>query len=435
MSSILATISGQFGKALILSALLPVTVFVLLFQLLATPLLPADWPILTPLEVLDAQWRPLMLTLAVVVLTGLLFNLNVPIIRFYEGYVWLDTRLGRKRQAVYQEQFDQLHARWTGMRTLLRALTPGQPGYAAILDAWNQCGLQINQGLPDKRELVMPTRLGNVIRSFEQYPSRQYGIGSITLWPRLLAKVDKEYATLLGDARTAFDFTINSSALSALLAAVLLVSGLVYLGPLSSVSAGLAWLAAIASFGAIAYLFYLLSLGRAAWWGSVYKGAFDLYRRDVLKQLGYARVPRTLAEERALWGDVYQQLLYGDTPTTPLADYGEAPASASAQTSPPGSSDPSDLQVTRGVEGPDGDGRLVVTLAVTNVDERRRPATRVLVTDTLPDGFEYQWGSARVVGGASLAPVDTSPLRFEVGDIPHGQTVTMSYDMRPRKKG
>jgi hypothetical protein len=94
VTNILSSISGQFSKSLILGTFFPVMVFVILAQIFVVPLLPSDWLVLRQLETLDTQWRVVVILLLAIVLSGLLYNLNIPIIRFYEGYPWQDSWIG-----------------------------------------------------------------------------------------------------------------------------------------------------------------------------------------------------------------------------------------------------------------------------------------------------------------------------------------------------
>jgi len=104
MTNVLSAISGQFNKSLILGTFLPVTIFVVLFQMLVEPLLPDDISIFKPLETLDTQWRIAATFFTIILLSGLLFNFNIAIIRIYEGYSWQHTRIGEWRTKYYQAQ-------------------------------------------------------------------------------------------------------------------------------------------------------------------------------------------------------------------------------------------------------------------------------------------------------------------------------------------
>jgi len=95
METMLATISGQFTKSIILGVFLPVVLFVLLGGWLITPLLPPSLPLLGLVKSLDRQWFLFAFTFLIILISGFLYNLNGPIIRLYEGYPWRTSRLGQ----------------------------------------------------------------------------------------------------------------------------------------------------------------------------------------------------------------------------------------------------------------------------------------------------------------------------------------------------
>jgi hypothetical protein len=159
----------------------------------------------------------------------LLSTLNGLIIRFYEGYPWCDSYLGTWWSGALRRRLISKQLEWKGLWTLLR-----QPeakvlaGYRDAIDYWNQVARELNAQYPDRPGKVLPTRLGNVIRSFESYPSRQYRIQAITVWPRLVACMDKDYAEQISNVKSSFDFTLNGSFLSALLAVLILAVHLAF---------------------------------------------------------------------------------------------------------------------------------------------------------------------------------------------------------------
>jgi len=318
MTSILSSISGQFSKSLILGTLLPVVLFLILGMIFVVPLFPYDWQFLKQLIALDSQ-TVVVFTLITVVLSGLLYSFNTAIRSCYEGYPWQYTWVGQWRARHYRSL---LIAKTSFMsRTMkLRNELAGRDRskYADLIekieDKRTIVGREINEEFPHYPYLVLPTRLGNVIRSCESYPLGRYNIDSIALWPRLRAKIDKEYAAALDEAKTPLDFIINISVLSALLSLSILVVGLFYPIPFASRSAGIWWGLQIIFFAVASYLAYRLAIIQTGEWGSMFKGAFDLYRWDLLKQFGYKRVPCSMAEERALWGDIRRQIIYGDPP-------------------------------------------------------------------------------------------------------------------------
>ncbi len=419
MTNIVSAISGQFSKTLILGTFLPVAVFVVLSLILVGPLSPDDWPRLQSLNFSDTQWV-LTVSFATILLTGLIYNLNIPIIRFYEGYPWEGSWLGKLMVRRYKAKFAAAQARWCGMRTLAYALHDAGKSEDVINNELIKWGEVVNEDLPDSQALVLPTRLGNVIRCFESYPNRQYSIAAITMWPRLLSKINKDYAAALDDAKTSFDFMLNSSLLSAVLAAMLLAVGLIYPVQFISPLLWIPWAIKIIFFAGASYVFYLSSIGRAGNWGSMVKSAFDLYRWDLLKQLGYAQTPATRAEERDLWLDVSDQIIYGGSPRVRIPDY--APEATYARGKPYYI----DLEITRGLSGVPEASLLKINLKVKNVDGGKRPVEDVLVTDRLPEGYEYVWETfVSDREGATISGMN--PYKFSVGTLQHNEQVVLSY--------
>ena len=64
MPSILAAVSGQFTKYLILGTLLPVAIFVTLGLVFGQPITPTSVPLVSALQTLDKQWFTITVTVA-----------------------------------------------------------------------------------------------------------------------------------------------------------------------------------------------------------------------------------------------------------------------------------------------------------------------------------------------------------------------------------
>jgi uncharacterized repeat protein (TIGR01451 family) len=420
MSSILSTISGQFGKAWLLGALLPAALFTVLWLLCVQPLLPAGWQVAGPTD-LDSG-NVLVVVLATVLLSGLLFHLNIPLIRMYEGYPWRDGPIGRWRTAHYARQLAATEARWRGMRTLLRAMPAGAE--ASQIRRWrDRLGIRRIQDFPGEPQLALPTRLGNVIRAFEEYPRLEYGFDAIALWPHLLTVVDKESAAIVDDEKLGFDFMLNSSFLLAALALATLYAGLAQPFPLARWGwLPWQWLAQVALFAALAILFYRWAIHRAETWGAAVRATIETHRWDLLRKLGYQDGPVTRAAERDLWHYVSQQILRRDAPSGPAAQY---VVRTFVQGVPRGIV----LEVDRGIEPASLGGEPRVVLTVRNSD--RRPARDVTVTDTLPDSVDYHAGSA-TDGARPVRASGSNPYRFFVGDLDPGCERQVTYLLVPR---
>ena len=422
MIPLLSTISGQFTKNLILGSFLPVVIFVILNMIFVVPMFPPDWPLIKPFLSFGTEGRLIALSFVTIVLTGLLVNLNTPILRLYEGYPWRDSWIGQRMIRSKQNQLALAKAERLGIRTLLRELSTSDARYPALAAKRSRVALRVNNEFPSKKDLILPTRLGNVMRSFEEYPEPQYGIGAITLWSRLVAKIDKDYADGMDAAKTSADFMLNVSVLSSLSAALITIVGLYYFAPILTV------LLTGLGFMAVGYLAYAGLIGRAAAWGAMVKGAFDLYRGDLLKQLGYDRPNLTLKEERSLWKTISRQLIYGDSPwgRDPLMEF--RLEKTFARSAAPFV----DLQIARGVQV-DTNGSMTITINVRNTNSKDKSAKRVRIIETIPNDFNYVWGSARY-GGESPGVVGTNPYTFEIGDIPPREQVTLSYVIVPNPK-
>lgn len=426
MNNILSGISGYFSKSLILGTLLPVVMFSTLAWLVAVPVVPPEVSFFKPLEALEAQWKLLAYSFLMIVLAGFLYNVNTPLIRLYEGYPWSGLWIGKRRKAHFQRRFRILQAQWQGMPWLeykLGQLNGADSRIGQVQDKKSAAGRNLKSEFPEEEKLILPTRLGNVIRSFENYTNLQYQIEAVTMWPRLVAKIDKDYAASIDDAKTSFDFMLNCSALSTVLAFLLLLASLLYPAPLASMWAALAWAAEVLIFCAVAVLFYRLAINRAKAWGNTVKGSFDLYRWDLLKQLGYSRLPRTVKEERDLWLNISQRMTYGDSYLVPPAEY--SPRTTFAEAEPNFAT----LEIARGIDMPGETGELVVKLWVRNASPYN--VTGVVITDTLADDFQYKWDTATVENASSPGHVvvvaGINPYRFSVGSLNINEKLTLTY--------
>ena len=173
-------------------------------------------------------------------------------------------------------------------------------------------------------------------------------------------------------------------------------------------------------FVALTMLFYKWSVGAAWHWGVQVRAAFDLYRFDLLKSLGYEQRPSSAAEERALWHRISVRLLYPDTEDPrPYKDPTRIVASP-----------PDVLLTSTRLLLPRPDGGFDVTLTVSNKDRRGREAEDVTVTETVPDGYRFLVGS---LSGSNPATAlrNVKPLELRPGNIAAGATVLIGYSIKP----
>lgn len=483
MTSILSSISGYFSKSLLLGTVLPVVIFMVLGMLFLVPLLPSDITFLARLEGIDKQWKVIAASFLAIVISGLIYNLNIPILRLYEGYPWRHSWIGEKLTSRHKRRFESmknranairatrqvmdqadkdfaeqswikeffenlkdlrtplnepLEHRWEGIWTtapLKQRLSGNQRQWRSLL-----AGLRSHHGrylrelsedYPDSKSLILPTHLGNVIRSFEYYSSREYGIDSIVMWPRMVAIIPKEYAVVMDDAKTTFDFMLNCSLLSFVLALSMLLTGMFYPHQLAGWDQVRYWILEIVVFASLSYFFYRLSINRVGAWGNFVKGTFDLFRSDLLKKLGYEQKPAGRLEERKLWGEISRQILYGDRYDKTMLPY--SPETAASYPSARGVPGYAKLEITRGVKANPGTEVITVYLRVKNTDLSLAEAN-VVVTEKLSDEYDYEWDSA-TIGGAAVGVSGKNPYQFTLGHLLPDSEIVLQYNAIQRKKG
>jgi hypothetical protein len=430
MSSILSAISGHFSRVLILGTMLPIIMFIAIGVGVLLPVLP-DWRWIVAFTELDREWQIVALLLFILIATGILQHLNGPIIRLYEGYSWQHSWIGHRRKNHHQAVFRRLTAEKMGLRALFdyaNSRAEHKAKAAQLGGRRRQVELALQDEYPIIEDIVLPTRLGNVIRSFESYPLRRYGMDAVSLWPRLEAVMNKDHAATIDSAKAQFDFMINTSFLTALVAFGLLLSSLVgFLPTPQRLLIAVQFLALVIT----AYLFYRGAILRAQAWGAHVKSAFDLYRGDLLRKLGCMIVPPNAEEEKVLWEKITRRLIYGNP------DVGLAPPYRQDYPYVLGHALGYRVDVTRAFVGEEYDVvemRLNVVNSETDAD---RKITDVQVLEVLPDNTVYVAGSASITRADEkgtrthrIRVRGTQPFRFQVGDLKPGERVAVGYRYR-----
>src|ERR1022692_4545722 len=417
MNTLFSTVSGQYPKYLIFGTMLPVVIFVLLAIPITAPIIPANLPLVRLIDDLDRPWIIISITFAVILLTGLLYNLNALILGLYQGYPFRESLIGKYLIRLHKKHLQDLSLSRERLRACVRAGKRVGIDSTLITDLQDR-QMKIAQNLsaryPKEANLVLPTRLGNVVRASEEYARQQYGMDTVFLWPRLISVMPKDYSQGVDDAKSSVDFFLNSSVLSGCVAVQLLIVGVAFKRPFATDRNFGLWVAEVLSSILLAYVFYWGAINRAIEWGSEVKGAFDLYRNALLAQLGYKYRPQTRRDERDLWIEISQQIYYGDAdPTRALPlPYEEMPVSLSHS--------PANANVVL-VYG------FVAAMAIKNVEFRAsiknedllgRVAENVVLKLNMRPGMEYVWHSARISKCQPIANRQFSrKMRFDLGRL------------------
>lgn len=412
MTSVFSAISGVFGRAMIIGALLPATLFVLFCHLILAPMLPWEWRVVARIGIVEPEWKVAAFAAMAVVVAGLLHVLNTPIIRFYEGYPWAEGFLGRWRKSRQERLFDEKVARrrrTRELRPLLRVANANDPRIDSLWEIQDDVDRAM-MALYPPRDLLLPTTLGNIIRSFETYPTRQYGISAIVLWPRFAARLEEEHAGLLENAKTSFDVTIHLSFLAFLAALLMLAAGCAYPIPFASLNLLWWWLVRIGVAAAIAWLLYVGSLSRARAWGDLVRGAFDLHRAKVLRDFGISPLPRDLQSERSVWTRLSQQIIFGDPEGGPALRFDVATLVLPEN---------DDLILTRSITTTTDANVREVSVRVENRGTRNAIGVKVI---------EHLAANAELLGGSASVRVEgANPYYFILGDIGMDGSKTVRY--------
>lgn len=137
---------------------------------------------------------------------GLLIHpIQTSIVQFFEGY-WGASDLARyarsARIAHHQRRFEIIERK--------------------DVEEDNQEARRLRNSYPEKLDWVMPTRLGNVLRSYEMRVGRQYGLEALTILPHMALVARTVDVRYLDDQRAQLDLAVRLS-FTALLACTLSV--------------------------------------------------------------------------------------------------------------------------------------------------------------------------------------------------------------------
>jgi hypothetical protein len=270
-----------------------------------TAVVVALWPLIAralDLIGISGDARGLVFAGALVFAGFLIASLDDPIYEFLEGRRGWPAGLKQWSTQRHQKSVTDL---------LERAQDRSDPEYAERWSTLRQYPTE-DDGTPTAKA---PTRLGNILASFEQYPGRRYGMDGVFYWPRLWMKLSKDDRTDIDDAWAAADSLVYltggfviTSWIYLVLAAAREVA-LLFRWPLL-VDLPTGWMLVCALLALMAaVLAYHFALAPQVRNGEAFMSAFDL-NRGALRTLALPTTHERDASQRLL-----QALLYGSTPS------------------------------------------------------------------------------------------------------------------------
>ncbi|OUC13653.1 MAG: hypothetical protein B0A82_16130 [Alkalinema sp. CACIAM 70d] len=223
-------------------------------------------------------------------------RLDLVVLRWFEGYwpTWMNPiKQGLlNRQKARLQRLDQRWQELAAKRDQTGQLTVGET------DEFVQIDWQLRQ-VPAQPDRLMPTKLGNLLRSAESHPSDKYGLDAIICWPRLWLVLPDGVKKELQEARS----DLNTAAR-------------VWLwGVLFAVWSIWAWW--VLPIALLVTLFaHHWMLNAAATYGDLLESAFDLHRFELYKALHWP-LPTNPAEEQQLGRQLTEYLWRGSHRDTP----------------------------------------------------------------------------------------------------------------------
>lgn len=217
----------------------------------------------------------------VILFASVIESNSTDILRFFEGY-WSFPVIG--------EFFQNIGRRWHHDKLEALSARPDDDR-----EAYEE--MYLTYPLPDHGSAVMPTRLGNILKSAELYPYDRYGLDAVLFWPKLYPLFPPEFAKEITQLRGNVDTMLLVTVLAAVFS---LLSG----GYLLVIRAS--WLLFVLCFGGgviTALTAYRGAMGAVMPYAEQIKTAFDLYRNDLLQKMRVP-LPTTLKEEKERWQEV-----------------------------------------------------------------------------------------------------------------------------------
>lgn len=226
LNSFLESIKEHFSKRFIFPSLLPVLVFgwlsILLYEILSRQ--PALFQYFSTQSV---DWQIICGSLflgGVLTLAYFLDTFFVSLLRVYEGYWnnipvlnWIE----KKRKISFQLKWDKLISGIEEVRREIQLAEKNQnkkrTSEVLTNDFYAKLGGLEKEWFsyfPPSREFVMPTFLGNLIRSAELYPLYRYNIDAVIMWTRLQSLLPESFSSDFQNVWSSMRLALNLNILA-----------------------------------------------------------------------------------------------------------------------------------------------------------------------------------------------------------------------------
>lgn len=234
-----------------------------------------------------------LLALLSIALGVIIHPAQFAIVQFFEGY-WGNKRIAQairsQRILRYQIQCEDLDDKMVDASDLLSLLSEARVTATAARTApLSRLGEanRVRETFPRALDLVMPTRLGNVLRRAEAQAGSQYNLDAPTAVPHILLIAPPSHVDYVSDQRSQLDLAVRMTFMSALASA----TAVLFLWPRHF------WVLVALVPYMLAYLSYRGSVVAAGLYGSALDTLINIDRFELYKQL-HLKLPAETIEER-----------------------------------------------------------------------------------------------------------------------------------------
>ncbi|WP_368823720.1 hypothetical protein, partial [Kocuria arenosa] len=201
-------------------------------------------------------------------------RLTTPVLRLLEGY-WptpLDRIADRRRSGIQKRKAADDNTWQTLMGKMMEPTTGQEQTEPTARQREELARLEHRRRhRPVRDNELLPTRVGNILRSAESRPGHRYGLDAVVVWPRLWLVLPEIARTELAGARAALDAAVAAAIWGTGFLAVTIVPG--------------AWWAAPAGLAVAVTATRWWVPARAEVFADLVETAYDLYRGRLYQQL------------------------------------------------------------------------------------------------------------------------------------------------------
>jgi hypothetical protein len=319
----------KFGGNFLVASFVPSLAFVITGIISFGPLVPED-----VLERVQGLLSPfghfwLLILLLGMIVGFTLTSLNTQVYKLYEGYVLTKylsyfTKQERKRAKALLGERQKIIRKIDRLQNQLKnwekSGLPARPEVAkakiksriaALRARRDALAAAHDRDYPPDDSLILPTRLGNILRAAEAYPLTRYGINTVPMWPRIIyaasiAQKGDNYLAKVDYSNDQCSFLLNFSLLSAFYTLICMAASLyqyflfillnlgkdefLYFLPIDSepkvyTQRAIIYLVLALLSLFVSWSFYQASLLNVSQYGNLIRSTFDLFRFNLLESL------------------------------------------------------------------------------------------------------------------------------------------------------